>query len=52
MAAEMSKRQRVERAMACQQTDRVPLYDILICNAAIEHFSGEKLPPLLLECDD
>ena len=47
MAAEMSKRQRVERAMDCQQTDRVPLYDILICDAAIEHFSGEKLPPLV-----
>jgi hypothetical protein len=45
--AEMTKRERVERTMALQETDRVPLYDILLCDRAIEHFSGEKLPPLV-----
>jgi hypothetical protein len=43
---QMTKRERVERAMRLQETDRVPLYDLLLCDAAIEHFSGEKLPPL------
>jgi len=43
----MTKRERVERAMRLQETDRVPLYDILLCDRAIEHFSGEKLPPLV-----
>jgi len=43
----MTKRERVERAMALQETDRVPLYDILLCDRAIEHFSGETLPPLV-----
>jgi len=42
----MTKRERVERAMALQETDRVPLYDLLLCDRAIEHFSGETLPPL------
>jgi len=42
----MTKRERVERAMALEETDRVPLYDILLCDRAIEHFSGESLPPL------
>jgi hypothetical protein len=32
--------------MACQETDRVPLYDLLFCDGAIEYFSGKKLPPL------
>jgi len=43
---QMTKRERVERAMRLQETDRVPLYDLLLCDAAIEHFSGEELPPL------
>ena len=46
MSSQMTKRERVERAMACQETDRVPLYDILINDAAIEHLSGERLPAL------
>jgi len=46
MAATMSKRERVERTMALQETDRVPIYDILLNDAAFEHFSGEKLPEL------
>ncbi|MBM4032769.1 MAG: hypothetical protein FJ291_13400 [Planctomycetes bacterium] len=44
---QMPKRERVERAMAGRETDRVPLYDILLCDKAIEHFSGETLPPLV-----
>ena len=43
----MTKRERVERAMRGQETDRVPLYDILLCDKAIEHFGGEKLPSLV-----
>lgn len=46
MAARMTRRERCERAMALQETDRVPLYDLLRCDAVFEHFSGEKLPPL------
>lgn len=46
MAVMLSKRERVERTMAFQETDRVPLYDLLLCDAAIEHFSGERIPPL------
>ena len=47
MPATITKRERVERTMACQETDRVPLYDLLFCNSAIEYFSGERLPPLV-----
>ncbi len=43
----LTKRERILRTMACQETDRVPLYDLLICDRAIEHFSGETLPPRL-----
>jgi hypothetical protein len=46
MPATMSKRERVERTMACQETDRVPLYDLLRNDAAFAHMSGETLPPL------
>ncbi|MCC7261391.1 MAG: hypothetical protein IT369_02605 [Candidatus Latescibacteria bacterium] len=42
----MSKRERVERTMAGQETDRVPLYDLLRNDAAFAHFGGEPLPPL------
>jgi hypothetical protein len=42
----MSKRERVERTMACQETDRVPLYDLLRNDAAFAHLTGEALPPL------
>jgi len=47
MAAVMTKRERVERTMALQETDRVPIYDILLNDDAFEHFSGEKLPPIV-----
>jgi uroporphyrinogen decarboxylase len=43
----MTKRERVERTMALQETDRVPLYDLLFNDGAIEYFSGEKLPVLV-----
>lgn len=46
MPAAMSKRERVERTMAGQETDRVPLYDLLRNDAAFAHFGGEPLPPL------
>jgi hypothetical protein len=46
MPAEMTRRERVERTMAFQETDRVPLYDLLRNDAAFAHFSGEALPPL------
>jgi len=46
MSAEMTKRERVERTLACEETDRVPLYDLVRCDAAFLHFSGEELPPL------
>ena len=46
MAATMSVRERVERTMACQETDRVPLYDLLRNDAAFAYWSGEELPPL------
>jgi hypothetical protein len=42
----MGKRERVERAMAGQETDRVPLYDLLRNDAAFAYFSEEVLPPL------
>ena len=32
--------------MACQETDRVPLYDLLRNDAAFAYFSGDVLPPL------
>lgn len=43
---EMTKRERVERTLALQETDRVPVYDLLRCDAAFEHYSGRKIPPL------
>ena len=41
---EMTKRERVEAALLLQPTDRTPVYDILINDAVIEHFTG-KFPP-------
>ena len=46
MALRMTKRERVERTLAFEETDRVPLYDLLRNDAAFEHFGGEALPPL------
>lgn len=44
--AKMTKRERVERAMNLQETDKVPIYDLVRCDSFFEHFSGQKLPPL------
>jgi len=41
---QMTKRERVERTMSFEETDRVPIYDLLYCEAAVEHFAGERLP--------
>ncbi|HJP33075.1 MAG TPA: uroporphyrinogen decarboxylase family protein [Candidatus Latescibacteria bacterium] len=42
----MTKRERVERTMAFQETARVPLYDLLRNDAAFAHFGGQSLPAL------
>jgi uroporphyrinogen decarboxylase len=41
----MSKRERVEAELNLQETDRTPVYDILLNDAVIEHFTG-KFPPV------
>ncbi len=46
MAVELTKRERVERTMAFQETDRIPLYDLLRNDAGFAHFGGEPLPVL------
>lgn len=45
MSSIMSKRERIEATMNRQATDRVPVYDMLLNDAAIEYFSG-VYPPL------
>ena len=39
----MSRRERVARAIRGDEVDRVPLYDILMNDAVIEYYSGQKL---------
>jgi hypothetical protein len=46
MPKAMTTRERVLRTLRCQETDRVPLYDLLRNDAAFEHFMGAKLPAL------
>jgi len=46
MTATMTKRERVERALACRETDRVPLYDLIRNDAVFAHCNGGSLPPL------
>ena len=41
--SQLTKRERVLRTMRLQETDRVPLYDIIDNDAIIEHYAGEKL---------
>jgi len=41
---EMTKRERVEKTMSLQETDRVPVYDLLYNDSVIEYFTG-KIPP-------
>ena len=42
-AAELTKRERVMRAVRFEETDRVPIYDILENDALIEHYAGQPL---------
>lgn len=53
--SELSKRERVEAAMRLQQTDRVPVYDIILNDAIIEYFTGRTAPVgeegLRLKCE-
>ena len=44
----MTKRERVERTLACRETDRVPLYDLLRNDAVFAHFNGGRLPALAI----
>lgn len=46
MSAPLGTRERVLRTLRCEETDRVPLYDLLRNDAAFEHLTGEKLPAL------
>lgn len=39
----MTKRERVLKAIRFEETDRVPLYDILQNDAVIEHYAGRRL---------
>lgn len=39
----LTKRERVLHTMRLQETDRVPLYDIIDNDPIIEHYAGEKL---------
>ncbi len=39
----LTKRERVMRTVRFQETDRVPLYDLLRNDAVIEHYTGQKL---------
>ncbi|HEY62965.1 MAG TPA: hypothetical protein G4O02_00175 [Caldilineae bacterium] len=41
--ASMTKRERVLRTVRFQETDHVPLYDILDNDAIIEHYAGQRL---------
>ncbi len=43
MPKPMTTRERVVRTMERQETDRVPVYELLRNDAAFEHFSGESL---------
>lgn len=38
MSATMTKRERVERTMAFEETDRVPMYDLMRNDAAIAYY--------------
>ncbi len=39
----LTKRERVLRAIHFQETDRIPVYDILQNDAVIEHYAGQRL---------
>jgi hypothetical protein len=40
----MTKRERVETALRLQETDRIPVYDLLYNDEAIRHFTGKNPP--------
>lgn len=42
---ELTKRERVMRTINFQETDRIPVYDIICNDSIIEHFLGEKITP-------
>ncbi len=42
---EMTKRERVERTLNLQETDRVPVYDLLYNDSVIEYFTGKVPTP-------
>ena len=42
----LTKRERVLRTAHFQETDRVPVYDILQNEALIQHYAGEAITPL------
>ncbi|MGC8971626.1 MAG: uroporphyrinogen decarboxylase family protein [bacterium] len=42
---EMTKRERVERTLNLQETDRVPVYDLLYNDSVIEYFTGKAPTP-------
>lgn len=39
----MTKRERVMRTIRFEETDRIPLYDLLQNDAVVEHYTGRKL---------
>jgi len=41
---QMTKRERVEATLSFQDTDRVPVYDLMVHDGAIEHFTGRRAP--------
>jgi len=45
MPRQMTKRERVEAALNLQETDRTPIYDILVHDGAIEYLVG-RFPPV------
>ena len=42
---QMSKKERVEATFKHQETDRVPLYDLMLSDACIEFFTGKRAEP-------
>ncbi len=39
----MTSYERVQKTLRCEETDRVPIFDTIRCDAVAEHFSGMKL---------
>lgn len=45
----MTKKERIEKTIALQEVDRIPIYDLLRNDIAFEYFSGERIPYPLTE---